>query len=1039
MGLMLGSLIRFSVLNARVITALAVMLMVYAGFAISRAGLDIFPEFSAPRVIVQTETHGLTAEQTETLVTQRIEKVLLGLIGLENLRSESIQGLSVVTAVFRENTDIYRDRQLVGERLATLGAELPKGTATPVMVPLSSSSATLMTLGLSSKNHSLMELRDVVDYSLAPRLMAIQGVADINVFGGEIRQLQIQPDIDRLRQYGLSIQDVLDAAREATGTVGAGFLENDNQRISLEVKGLPATAESLGNVVVYRDQGRHVRLGDIANIQTAPKPAIGAAEIGGEPAIILMVIGQHGSNTLDVSKSLESLLDDYGRLFEKQGIKLYPNLFKPADYIERSLENLSGHLILGGLLVVGVLYLFLANLKIALIPALAIPISLLAGITILLAVGVKLNIMILGGLAIALGEVVDDAIIDTENIFRRIRENRALSRPKATWRVVFQASMEIRSSVTYASFIVALVFTPLLTLEGVAGRLFSPLGYAYIVAILASLAVSLTVTPALCYLIIAQSNPPEPGNSPPEAELPIIRFLQRRYESLLEGFAKAPTQSVLWPLGLSFLLLGLLPTLGGDFLPRLREGHFIVHTTSLPGTSLRESIRAGSQIVKEFLKIPGVESASQWAGRAERGADTYGTHYSEYEIRLEKLNGSDQEEVLGKLRRILEQFPGFLSEANTFLTERIEETLSGYTAPVVINLYGQDLETLDDLAAELSQRVRGIEGAKDVQVRSPATTPLVELQMVLEDLSNSGLRPLELTRIIHTSLKGETVGTYTEDNRSHEVSVILPISEREHIEALERLPLRSADGHYLELGQLTRISQTQGRYNILHRQGQRVQTITANVEGRDLDSFFKELRQKTIGEISFPQGVTPEFTGAALAQSQARMHLMIHALLAGIGVLVLLGLSIGNARNVLLTLVNLPFSLAGGVIAALIIDTSLSIGSMVGFVTLFGITIRNAIMLASHYRHLTEKEQRAWSLETAIWGASQRLPSILMTALVTGLALLPIAIDSDNPGREIMGPMASVIIGGLVSSTLLSLIALPILFARFGRFGAVKR
>lgn len=1032
---MLAGIIRFSVRHAGVVLVLAMLLLVYGAYRLNHAGLDIFPEFSAPRVVIQTETMGLTAEQTETLVTQRIERHLAGLIGLDTLRSESIQGLSVVTAIFRDGTDSYRNRQMVGERLNALASELPAGTGAPVVVPLSSSSATVLTLGLRSDERSLMELRDLVDWTITPRLLAVPGVADVNVFGGEIRQLQIQPDAERLRRHGLSIQEVLTAAEQATGMPGAGFIENANQRIALNITGLPATADDLRRVVLIRKEGQQVKLGDVANIVTGARPPIGAAAIGGKPAIVLMVIGQYGANTLSVSRAVEAILGDFETLFQRQKIDFSPRLFRPADYIERSLQNLSGHLLIGGLLVVAILYLFLFNLRTALIPAVAIPLSLLAAVIALQALDVHLNIMVLGGLAIALGEVVDDAIIDTENIFRRLRENRHASTPLTAFRVVFDASMEVRSSVVYASFIVALVFMPLLTLGGVAGRLFAPLGYAYILAILMSLLVALTVTPALCHLLLSGRDNKIPAHATPGSHNPpLIQLLQTLYSKVLGVIGGWPKLAIAASLSACALGLLLIPGLGGEFLPELREGHYIVHTASLPGTSLQESMRVGGQLVQKFQALPGVVSVSQWAGRAERGADTYGSHYSEYEVRLQPLPGSGQAQVLDQLRQILRNYPGILFEANTFLTERVEETISGYTSPVVINLYGQDLESLDEKATEMAELLRTIPGAAEIQLRSPPGTPLVQVRLDLESLASVGLRPLETAGIIQTALQGHVAGHYYLENRAYEVSVILPPEARQQIGTLEKLPLKTPDGLIVELGQIARINQMGGRYNILHRSGQRVQTLTANVTGRDMQSFMTELRRRTLNEIAFPPDITPEFTGAAVEQDATREALLLHALLAGAGVLLLIYLAIGSLRHVLLILLNLPFSLAGGVAAALFSGSTLSVGSMVGFVTLFGITVRNAIMLVSHYRHLTEMEERPWNLDTAILGAQQRLPSILMTALVTALALLPIAINSDNPGREIMGPMAAVIIGGLISSTLLTLLVLPAVFARYGHF-----
>jgi CzcA family heavy metal efflux pump len=1027
---MLSAIVRFSVQQRGLVIVLALVLLVYGGFMLGQAGLDIFPEFSAPRVIVQTEAPGLTAEQTETLVTQRIEKHLAGLIGLETIRSESIQGLSVVTAIFEEGTDIYRNRQMVGERLTTLTSELPAGAGPPMTVPLSSSSATVLTIGLGSSSRSLMELRDLVDWTLVPRLLAVPGVADVNVFGGNIRQLQIQPDPDKLRRHGLALDDVVNAARQATGMPGAGFVENDNQRIALNIAGLPADPDTLKQVVLRRKDGGNVTLADIATITIGAKPPIGAAAVNGQPAIVLMIIGQYGANTLSVSRNVESVLAEFEQLFAKQHIDFYPRLFRPADYIERSLQNLSTHLLVGGLLVVGVLYAFLFDLRTAFISAVAIPLSLLAAVVMLLALGINLNIMVLGGLAIALGEVVDDAIIDTENIFRRLRENHLRDKPRPAFRVVYDASMEVRGSVVYASFIVALVFLPLLTLGGVAGRLFAPLGYAYILAILMSLLVALTVTPALCYFLLE--------NRTVGANPPLIRWLQPRYGALLGRIARHPRAALWTSLAVCGLGLALLPTLGGEFLPELREGHYIVHTASLPGTSLTESLRIGGQLTRRFSELPEVVSVSQWAGRAERGADTYGSHYSEYEVHLKPLSGRGQSAVLDKLRGILREFPGILFEANTFLIERVDETISGYTSPVVVNLYGHDLAQLDDKARQLAELIRSLPGATDVQVRSPPGTPLLQVRLGLDRLANYGLWPLEAADAVQTALQGRPVGSFYLDNRAYEVTVILPPEARRRVDTVARIPLRTPEGLLVELGQVADVQQIGGRYNILHRGGQRVQTVTANVAGRDMASFMDELKARTLSGLALPPDIYPEFTGAAVEQGKARDQLILHALLAGVGVLLFIHLAIGRLRLMLLTLVNLPFSLAGGVVAALLTGGTLSVGSMVGFVTLFGITVRNAIMLISHYRHLVEKEGRPWNLDTALQGARERLPSILMTALVTALAMLPIAVDSDNPGREIMGPMAAVIIGGLVSSTVLNLVLLPVVLARFGRFGVAE-
>jgi CzcA family heavy metal efflux pump len=1023
----LAALVSFSIRFRGVIAALAATLLVYGAYDLSRAGLDIFPEFAPKLVIVQTEAPGLFAEQVEVLVTRPIENAIGGIIGLDYLRSESIQGLSIVTAVFHDDTEIYRNRQLVTERLAAVAGELPPGSGPPIAVPLSSSSATILTMGLTSDAHGLMELRSLVDWTIVPRILSVPGVADVNVFGGDVEQLQVQLRPERLRDYGLGIEDIVRAAEQATAVQGAGFIENANQRLALRPLGEPVTPEALAGVVLDRRDGVNLLLGDVARVTRGAAPPIGAAQIGGKPGIVLMVIGQHGANTLTVSQAVEAAMQSLEEILARQGIAFHPDLFRPANYIETSLRNITGHLLVGGLFVVAVLLVFLYDLRTAFISALAIPLSLLSAAIVLLEAGVHLNVMVLGGLAIALGEVVDDAIIDTENIFRRLRENRHSAEPRPVARVVFEASMEVRASVVYASFIVALVFVPLLTLGGVAGRLFAPLGLAYILTILMSLGVALTVTPALCCLMLARGR--LPAQSPP-----LIRRLQPHYEAALRCTSRAPRLGIASALLFCAGGLAILPFLEGRFLPELREGHYIVHTASLPGTSLEESIRIGTKLTEALLEIPGVRSVSQWAGRAERGADTYGSHYSEFEVDLEPLPGAGQQRVFDEMRRILGGFPGISYEANTFLIERVDETISGYTAPVVVNLYGEDLDELDRKALAVAAVMESMEGARNVQLRSPTGAPLLQVRLRLDRLASFGLRPVQVLDAVQVAYEGRSVGRSFADERIRDVTVVLEPGRRRQPDDVAKLPLRAPDGVIVPLGAVAEIREAGGRYNILHRAAQRVQTVTCAVEGRDLEGFLAQLERRVLDEVPFSARVYPEFTGAGVERARAREDLVVHSLLAGGGVLVLIYVAIGSARNVLLMLLNLPFSLVGGVIAALLTGGTMSVGSMVGFVTLFGITVRNSIMLVSHYRYLVEVDGKPWNAATAVQGAQERLPSILMTALVTALAMLPIAFDSDNAGREIMGPMAAIIIGGLVSSTVLNLLVLPSVMLRFGRF-----
>ncbi|NOQ14867.1 MAG: AcrB/AcrD/AcrF family protein [Methyloprofundus sp.] len=1024
---MLAYLVRFSLRFYGIVITLALLILLYGSYRFINAGLDIFPEFAPKQIIIQTESPGFSAEQVETLITQRIESSISGLIGLQSIRSESIQGLSIITAIFAEQSDIYRNRQLVTERLSSLATQLPAGVSTPVPVPLSSSSATVLTIGLNSQHKNLMQLRDLVDTLLVPRLLSVPGVADVNIFGGDIRQVQIQLDPDKLQRFNLSIDEVIDATSQIGRIQGGGFIENSNQRFTLQVTGDATTPEQLSQSIIQYSDEHTLLLGDIAEVRYAPEPAIGAAQIMGKSGIVMMIIGQYDANTLTVSNAVEQALKEFEPLFAEQQIDFYSHLFRPADYIEASLNNLSSHLLLGGLFVLIILYLFLYNLRTAFISAIAIPISLISSVLVLLEMGINLNIMVLGGLAIALGEVVDDAIIDTENIFRRLRENSALATPLTTRQVVYDASMEVRSSVVYASFIVALVFVPLLTLDGVAGRLFAPLGYSYILAILMSLCVALTLTPALCYVLL--SNNIKFNTTPP-----VIRFLNPLYARLLNTVSAYFKQVTLVCVLLTLLALNQFFSLGHKFLPELREGHYIVHTTSIPGTSLQESIRLGKQITAQFKKIPQIESVSQWAGRAERGADTYGSHYSEYEVRLKPLSGAEQQEALEALRDILDSFPGLLFEANTFLTERVDETISGYTSPVVVNIYGNDLNQLDKKAQQVAALMQTISGATDIQLRSPPGTPMIQIHLQPEKLKFWGVQAGSVMQTIQAAYDGHVVGKHLHGNRSYNIAVALKPEWRNQPDLLNQLPIRTLSGKLITLSDIADIKHNQGRYNILHQNAQRRQSITCNVAGRDIASFMQELKQQVTQKITFADNTYPEFTGAAVEQAQAKQDLVLHALLASIGVLIFIYIAIGNLRHVGIALLNIPFSLIGGIVAVILMNASLSVGSIIGFITLFGITVRNSIMLLSHYQYLVEHEGLQWNLTTALKGAQERLPSILMTALVTALAMSPIALNSDNPGLEIMGPMAAIIIGGLASSTLLNLLLLPLMLLRFGKF-----
>jgi CzcA family heavy metal efflux pump len=1029
---MIAGLVRFSIRYSGVVVVLAATIVAYGIYTLSRANLDVFPEFSPSQVVLQIEAPGLSAEVVETLVTQPIENALAGVPRLDGIRSQSIPGLSVITVIFEDGTDTYRNRQVVSERLAALATEMPDGVAAPTMTPLTSSASTVLGIGITSGTRSLMELRTLADWTVRPHLLAVPGVAEINVFGGEVRQWQIQVDQQKLRRYELSIERVVDAAREVTGMAGSGFVKTPNQHIIIQTESQPNIIADVGRVVIDFREGQRVRIADVSRVVEGAAPSISAAAIDADPGVFLMIQGQLGANTHAVTKDLERALEELEPLLAAEKVTLHPRLFRPANFIETAVRNVQRDVLIGSALVVLVLFLFLYNSRTAFICTLAMPVSLLSAVVVLDYLGVALNVMVLGGLAIALGEVVDDAIIDTENIFRRLRLNRLAAVPRRVEDVVLDASVEVRSSVVYATFIVALVFVPLLTLSGIAGKLFAPLGLAYIFSILASLVTAVTLTPALCYLLLARRD--LSADDPPA-----VKFLRPRYLALLKRFERYPGRNIAVTFAMIAAGIGILPLFTGEFIPALREGHYIVHMTAVPGTSESESLRLGSRVSRAIGSIEGVQSVAQWVGRSRNGADTFGTHYSEFEVEIGALAGKEQTRILREIREVLSGerggvFPGVSFGVNTFLTERIEETITGFAAPMVVTLYGADLDSLDRDALAVASALAGVPGAVDVQLQAPPGTPQLTVRLRHERIAALGMTPLQVLRAVSTAYEGATVGQIHKGTLVIDLVVLLAPEARNNIAGVGGLLLRNPEGRVVRLDEVADVRVTGGRYKVLHYGGRRVQTVTANFTGRDLGEFERQSRALIAERVRLSPGNYMVFSGTAETQRQARIDLIVHSLLAGIGVLLLLYIAFNRLHNLTITFLNLPFALIGGVIAVLATGGWLSLGSLVGFVTLFGITLRNSIMLVSHYQHLVEVENQPWGLDTAMRGAAERLPSILMTALVTGLGLMPLALGTGEPGREIEGPMATIIVGGLATSTLLNLLVLPTILLHFGKF-----
>ncbi len=1028
---MLRRLIHFSILHQGVTITLAILLTLYGLYATSRSKVDIFPEFAPPQIVVFTNAPGLSPEEVEQLVTRPIETAINGAPNLKTLRSQSIQGISFVTAIFNEQTQIMLARQVVGERLAEVASKLPRGIKAPIMEPLTSAMSLVLMAGITSQTRTLKDLRSLADWTLLPRLLAVPGVAKVVIYGGEVREFQIELLPDLMKAFGISFDEILAGASQATGIRGSGFIETKNQRIILRSEGQSLTAEKLENIVIRRTPGLSVRIKDVARVVDGFAPKIGDAQILGQSGIILAISSQYGANTLQVAEAVKKKFNDLGPLLQAEQVSLKPDLFQPAEFIQKGISNVKSSLLLGAILVVSVLFIFLWNLRISFISATAIPLSLLIAIVLLDYIGISLNTMTLGGLAIALGEVVDDAIIDVENIFRRLKENAKLNVPKQRLKVILNASIEVRSAVVFATFVVIVVFLPVINLSGIQGKLFAPLGYAYIFSILASLLVALTLTPALSSLLLG-------AKTLRHEEPTAVSWLKKVYQLHLERILAKPKHMIIIAVTLVLASLATIPFFGGAFLPDFQEGRLIIHMALLPGTSLSESQRFGKLITKELLKLTEIHSISQITGTAEASDDTLGTFESEFQVELKPDQIENTEAVQGKIRQVLAKFPGASFAMNTFLTERIEETISGSTAPVVVHIFGDDLKILDQKSKEVARLLAHISGATDVRMEARPTIPEVHISLKPERLTSLGFEPDLVLNAIQTAYQGSPVSEVYQGNRVTQIVALLDAHVRADPEQIASLPIRNTEGRWVELGELADIREDSGRYSILHENTSRRALVSCNVIGRDVTSFTKELEIRLLREVTLPNNMYTIVSGAAVARSQASHEILVQALLAGGIIILLLWIVFQSARNLILVLINLPFAFVGGLLAVFCTGGWLSLGSLIGFVSLFGITTRNSIMLISHYKHLVQKENASWDIRTAIRGATERLLPILMTATVTGLGLLPLAIGSGASGREIEGPMAIVILGGLLSSTILNLLMLPALALRYGQFDKPK-
>ncbi|MBD8620784.1 efflux RND transporter permease subunit [Sphingomonas sp. CFBP 13728] len=1020
---MLGRLVHFALAQRVLVLALAALLVVLGVRAGRDVPLDVFPEFAPPMVEIQTEAPGLSTEEVESLVTAPIETAVNGVPGLMTLRSKSVLGLSSVQILFERGSDVIRARQMVGERIAQVQPRLPLAARQPVLMPPLSSTSRAMKVGLSSGRLDQMQLSELVRWTIRPRLMAVPGVANVAVWGQRDRQLQVLVDPERLRAAGVTLAEVRAAAGDAVLVGGGGFVDTANQRLAVQQTGTVQTAADLAQAIVKQAGEAPVRIGDVARLVDGFNAPIGNAIIDDGPGIMLIVEKQPTANTLELTRAVEAAFAEL-----KPGlkdVKVDTRIFRPATFIERSIDNLTRALMIGCALVAAVLFLFTRDWRQATISLVAIPLSLLGAGLILLWSGATTNVMIIAGLVIALGEVVDDAIIDVENIARRLRLNRESVDPKPAFEVVLAASLEVRSAVVFASLIVMLVFVPIFFLGGVAGTFFQPLAIAYVLAIGMSLLVALTVTPAMCLLLLPNAPLTE------ERDTRIVAALKRRYVGFLPRVVGRPALAVGVVAG-GLLLAGVgYATFKDQFLPDFRETDFLMHFVEKPGTSIEAMDRITIRASKELRSIPGVRNFGAHIGRAEQADEVVGPNFTELWISLDE--NADYDASVKRIKEVVEGYPGLYRDVLTYLRERIKEVLTGAGATIVVRIYGPDQAELRAAGARVRDAIGGIQGVSDLKLESQVLVPQIRIRPRAGELARLGLTAGEVRRQAQTLVAQTKVGEIYRDQRAFDVAVWGEPAVRGSVHALRDLMIQApVTGAPVRLGDVADIEIAPAPNEVKRENGQRRLDVTMNVAGADLGTVAQAV-EAAVAKVPFATGYHPQVLGEYAALKESRSRLWSIGALCLVGILLLVWMEFRSSRITALVAISLPFALVGGVVAVALTGGVLSLGSLVGFVTVIGIAARNGIMLLSHYQHLERHEAMTFGRELVLRGAEERLVPILMTAACAGLALVPLIVAGNAPGHEIEHPMAIVILGGLISSTALNLLLLPALYARYGK------
>jgi CzcA family heavy metal efflux pump len=1025
-----GSSLRFRYL----VVGLAVAMMVFGGGLLRAMPVDVFPEFAPPKVEVQTLCIGLSAADVEALVTIPMEQALNGLPGLDVMRSKSVPQYSSIVMLFEPGTDLMTARQRVSERMQSAIPTLPTWAAPPVMLQPLSSTSRIMKIGLSSDELSMMDMSMIAYWKIRANLLRIPGVANVAIWGEQLQMMQVQADPQRLKANNVSLDQVMQVTADSLeagllqysdgAVIGTGgFIDTPNQRLGIRHKLPIVTPDDLAQVVVEDREGTPLRLGDVASIVEDHQPMLGDAVINDGPGLMLIVEKLPWGNTLEVSRQVEAVLEEMKPGLP--GLQIDASIFRPATFIEMAIENLTMALFLGVALVILVLIAFLFEWRTALISVIAIPLSLVAAGFVLYLRGATINTMVLAGFVIAVGVVVDDAIIDIENIVRRLRQAREEGSDKSTASIILDGSLEVRSAIVYATLIDAAALLPVFFLGGLSGAFFQPLAISYALAVLASMVVALTVTPALALILLRKA---------PLAHRvsPLVPRLQRGYGAALERIVRKPGYAFLTVAVIVAIGVGSYTQLGQSMLPEFKERDFLMHWVTDPSTSHPEEVRVTTLASKELRAIPGVRNFGAHIGQAFQGDEVYGVYFGENWISVDP--SADYDKTRDAVQEVVDGYPGLKRDVQTYLKERMKEVLTGSGYSIVVRIYGPDQKVLNAKAEEIHGIISGIDGVVDDHVSSQlVNVPQVEVEVDLAAAQQYGLKPGDVRRAAATLMSGEEVGDIFRDGKAYDVVVWSEPATRQSLTDIRELVLDTANGGHVRLGEVADVRLAPSPNAISHENLTRRLDVEANVRDRDLGAVVSDV-ERAVQQVEFPREYHAEVLGEWAERQAAQETMRNLAVLAAVAVFFLLVASFGgNIGLAALVFVTLPSALVGGIIATRITDPVISLGSLVGFFTVLGIAARNGIMMISHYQHLEREEGEAFGPGLIIRGAKERLAPILMTALATGLALVPLVYKGSIPGHEIEHPMAVVILGGLVTSTLLNLFIVPALYLRFGR------